>query len=182
MATGELFSQLSLWWFKLCLTSCTFCLYLILYLHFTCVNPNPQSSWIRIQYGSGSRSTTLADNVLAVNSWGLCLVDNFLAMVITFWPPSICRESCRERPPLQIVHYDKIKHRTYFYCGWPSCLLLPDPRWQRQGRRPWPRPRPPPRGWHQSRAMSRRPPSPCRRRMRGRSATASAAAQQHPDG
>ena len=109
MVAGELFSQLSLWWFKLCLTSCTFCLYLILYLHFTCVNPNPQSSWIRIQYGSGSRSTTLADNVLAVNSWGLCLVDNFLAMVITFWPPSICRESCRERPPLQIVHYDKIK-------------------------------------------------------------------------
>ena len=49
MVPEELFCQLSLWMVNFCLQFFNFCFYFILYFHFT----DPQSSWIRLQYGSG---------------------------------------------------------------------------------------------------------------------------------
>ena len=67
MSPKEIFSQLSHWIVILCLKSHTFCLYFILFLHvwirifISYMDPDPQSSWIWIQFisGSGLGSTTL---------------------------------------------------------------------------------------------------------------------------
>ena len=67
MSPKEIFSQLSHWILKKFLQSYTFCLYFILFLHVWIririldTDPDQQSSWIRIQYGSGSGSTKLLD-------------------------------------------------------------------------------------------------------------------------
>ena len=58
MSPEEFFSQLSLWIVNLCLKSYPFPLYFILYLQVWIririqnMDPDPQSSWIRRQYGS----------------------------------------------------------------------------------------------------------------------------------
>ena len=85
----RIFSQLSLLIVNLCLKSYTFCLYFILYLHVWIririknTDPYPQSSWIRIQYGSGSNTDPDPQHWFSLRKnffWELTRV------LLQFWP------------------------------------------------------------------------------------------------
>ena len=79
MAPEELFVRWvsEVWTVNFCLKFYTFCFYFILYLHvwiricFGNTNPDPQSSGIRIQYGSGSTTLTVIENLflLYLRQW-----------------------------------------------------------------------------------------------------------------
>ena len=85
MSHTEILTQLSLWIVNLYLKSCIFCLHFNLYLHvwiwirIRTGNTDPESSWIQIQYGSGSTTLLLTKtlhksdlnpNVIFMNYYG----------------------------------------------------------------------------------------------------------------